>query len=523
MNKRQKLAKIQDSSFKKSSSQNKETSICINGVFDIFSYTIGNHVIRIYKSDFVKALGTIALSLPLYTFKNGVATVSDPSEVYDKLKSEIDNKFGTSDTALLNCHTIDRSLSGTNNKAQYLYSNEPFQIRDFLVAFRSVLTFIEDNGDITIRIDTGFDDLTDADLTAAPPVDPPREVFQRIYMGAPGTGKTTEAKAFVKNKIKASPEDTFRTTFHPATDYASFVGCYKPESYDDPSTKGKSLIKYEYCPQPFIQAYTRAWSYKYIGKSTPVVLVIEEINRANCAQAFGDVFQMLDRTEASAITPEKSLKDYLDIHHPYALDRDGKMNLPDNLSILATMNTSDQSLFPIDSAFLRRWERIYVSINYAGATAKGKTPAIDPADLGNSANLVMTFGGKSYKWIDFLSKVNEKISAVQQDEKKMGNYVIKENISSERFIGSILSYLWDAVCKDLDTEDDRYFLRDGDDNDAVFKFWDVVDATNKDALLQGFMVHLDVPEIPTPVLAGIPALSHLVPSAPANVGQATTI
>lgn len=346
-----------------------------------------------------------------------------------------------------------------------------------------------------------------------------KATFQRIYLGAPGTGKSTEAERFATdsiNGIGAIPTDIIRTTFHPATDYASFVGCYKPESYDDPSCPGKSLIKYEYCPQPFIQAYTRAWDYKENTKTNaPVVLLIEEINRANCAQAFGDVFQMLDRTIASAITPEKSLEDYLKKYYPFSI-KNGKMCLPDNLSILATMNTSDQSLFPIDSAFLRRWERIYIRINYSGVTENG-TPTLDPANLKSSANLILTFGDKSYKWIDFLSKINKKISDVQQDEKKLGNYAIKENISTEKFIGGILSYLWDSVCKDLDIEDDTYFLRNGNDNNKTFKFWDIVDLekdSDRDGLMQGFMKYLDVKEIPYSVLAAIPSLAHLVPPAP---------
>ena len=327
----------------------------------------------------------------------------------------------------------------------------------------------------------------------------PGSWYQRIYMGAPGTGKTTEANEFALNKIKASSTDIIRTTFHPATDYASFVGCYKPESYLDPadSTGSSYLIKYEYCAQPFIQAYCKAWNYKNSGQNLPVVLIIEEINRANCAQAFGDIFQLLDRAPGSAITPEKSLFDFLNRECKCSLDAKGKMNLPDNLSILATMNTSDQSLFPIDSAFLRRWERIYVRIDYTGVTPEKHTPTIDATAPNKSANLIMTFGKKSYKWIDFLHRVNEKIGKVQMDEKKMGNYAVKRNIDTRQFIGSVLSYLWDSVCKDLDVEDDSYFMRLGETDTPSFSFWDVIesDEPRQESLLQGFMDYLAVQEI----------------------------
>ena len=355
--------------------------------------------------------------------------------------------------------------------------------------------------------------------------------YQRIYMGAPGTGKTTEAEDLAQNIIKASSNDIFRTTFHPATDYASFVGCYKPESYEDPQMKGKYLVKYTFSEQPFIQAYRKAWEYKFNGQNSPVVLIIEEINRANCAQAFGDIFQLLDRVSASAITPEKSLKDYLKTYYSYSLDTDERMNLPDNLSILATMNTSDQSLFPIDSAFLRRWERVYIKIDYTGVTPSQNIPSIDLSNLKKSANLIMTFGTRSFKWIDFLFRVNEKISAVQMDEKKLGNYAIKENIKTKQFVGGILSYLWEGVCKDLDIEDDNYFLKkkDAQKNTTSFKFWDIVDLAeaDQDVTLQEFMDYLDVPEIPSMVLSTIPGFTISsatvsTPSAPVSPASSPT-
>ena len=175
------------------------------------------------------------------------------------------------------------------------------------------------------------------------------EERQIIYFGAPGSGKSFTVNKMVKGKSH------LRTTFHPDTDYSSFVGCYKPTRTDD----GKG-ITYSFVPQAFIKAYLQAWV-----SFTPFYLVIEEINRGNCAQIFGDIFQLLDRDKETgestySIVPDtdlqKCLKDEFD--KILALQEDdmdirervpedilnGKaMSLPANMFIFATMNTSDQS------------------------------------------------------------------------------------------------------------------------------------------------------------------------------------
>ena len=171
-----------------------------------------------------------------------------------------------------------------------------------------------------------------------------------IFFGAPGTGKSHKINHIISGKL----ERTERVTFHPEYDYESFVGGYKP-------TMLNNDIRYEFVPQAFTNIYVNAWN----DLDNEYYLVIEEINRGNCAEIFGDIFQLLDRSNNYDITPSKELKDYLIKEF---LDNDktngSRLILPQILNILHTMNTTDQSIFPLHIAFKRRWDWESISINY---------------------------------------------------------------------------------------------------------------------------------------------------------------
>ena len=259
----------------------------------------------------------------------------------------------------------------------------------------------------------------------------------KIFYGAPGTGKSHKVKEIVFGKDGR----TERVTFHPEYDYTSFVGGYKP-------TMDGDNIRYEFVPQAFTNIYTKAWN----NLDNDYFLVIEEINRGNCAEIFGDIFQLLDRTNDYKITPSKELKEYLEIELKDNPDIDSaKLLLPPNLNILATMNTSDQSLFPMDSAFKRRWDWEYIPINYSREE-----------DKNSSAKFMVILSDKeSFKWLDFIEKVNEKISKNPNlgMDKCLGNYFIKpenDEIEIETFINKAIFYLWNDVFKD-EIEEDSIF------------------------------------------------------------------
>ena len=353
--------------------------------------------------------------------------------------------------------------------------------------------------------------------------------LQKIFYGAPGTGKSNKIKEEVDDQGKIH----YRTTFHPDSDYSTFVGCYKPISHkknmlagngineiqllsyffnsngDDYKGKNKARylyealvhtqdirslgldakslaeklkakgfdscaytveancmyniydwlkedgyivenkLSYEFIPQTFTKAYVDAWKNQKSG--TPVYLIIEEINRGNCAQIFGDLFQLLDRDDEGysryEVSPDSDLEDYIatlgldisgiknskgeDISSQIA---NGKLlKLPNNMYIWATMNTSDQSLFPIDSAFKRRWDWEYIPID----TKKEEWN--------------INVGGSLYSWTVFLEKINNEILTDETaEDKHLGFYFCKADdneINAVKFVGKVLFYLWNDVFK----------------------------------------------------------------------------
>lgn len=314
---------------------------------------------------------------------------------------------------------------------------------------------------------------------------PSNLTLQQIYYGAPGTGKSKTIKDLTFG------ESVIRTTFHPDSDYASFVGTYKPitEEVDLRDCYGKKVIDddtkevvkeeriaYKFIPQAFLEAYVEAW--KKLGSSKKQYLIIEEINRGNCAQIFGDLFQLLDRNEYGfsdyPIVADKDMQKYLEkefagweitnkdeINQLYGeanmvnlIMKGKRLVLPSNLYIWATMNTSDQSLFPIDSAFKRRWDWKYVSIS------EGRDKATN-APL----NWYINTGDKQYKWWSFIKKVNNLIgSLTNSEDKKLGYFFCKAKdgeIDADLFVSKVIFYLWNDVFKDYGFDDKDFQDEEG--------------------------------------------------------------
>ena len=284
---------------------------------------------------------------------------------------------------------------------------------------------------------------------------------QIIYYGAPGTGKSYKIKEYLESQ-QVSKENIFRTTFHPDSDYATFVGTYKPTMveqyrYTDNGTKVKyteddnlacaqksdpiidKSIEYSFVPQVFLNAYIRAYQ-----TQENVYLVIEEINRGNCAQIFGDLFQLLDRNAEGrsdyTIKADTDLRAYLEniLGSDNEGIKDGELCLPSNLYIFSTMNTSDQSLFPIDSAFKRRWDWEYEPIKY------------------KNQDWSIIVGSKQYSWVSFQKIVNERIfDSIHSEDKMLGDYFVNPHngiITEQILLNKVLFYLWNDVCKEGEGE-----------------------------------------------------------------------
>jgi hypothetical protein len=317
--------------------------------------------------------------------------------------------------------------------------------------------------------------------------------LQQIFYGAPGTGKSHCIKDDANVKEADEKNLVFRTTFHPDSDYSTFVGAYKPtmkpvaDKYKAVAGKDEE-ITYEFIPQAFLQAYIAAWN----NPEEKVFLVIEEINRGNCAQIFGDLFQLLDRDDKGfseyPIKADRDLAKYLKGKDDQGIDvlinkdgiKDEKLQLPKNLFIWATMNTSDQSLFPIDSAFKRRWDWVYMPIGY------------------KNTNWTIEIGDKKYEWVKFQRIINDKIYGVDNSEdKQLGDYFVNadrtnEKISADTLLNKVLFYIWNDVCKD-DPDQIFQWVNDKKQNESI-KFSDFF-GVDKDKKLQGFMAYNKVPAI----------------------------
>jgi len=396
---------------------------------------------------------------------------------------------------------------------KYTYTNKDgietsakFTIRDYLAGGYSDIHFIKTDSVGTYKVyitntttnkseDDGNQDILDKTSSIS---------LQQIYYGAPGTGKS-----HIINKVTEG-ESVIRTTFHPDSDYSTFVGAYKPTTKEvvlrdlsghpvkeNGVTLMEDKIIYEFVDQAFLQAYVKAW--QFFAESDENTepkkqyLVIEEINRGNCAQIFGDLFQLLDRNPKGfsdyPINSDNDMKKQLSkAFKDLSIAQADKINacykgkditsrvlsgeilvLPSNLYIWATMNTSDQSLFPIDSAFKRRWDWQYMPIS------KGRD------ENGNELKWKISADTNDYDWWSFLDKINEHINATTNSEdKKLGFFFCKAQdscISSETFVGKVIFYLWNDVFKDFGFEGPIF--KDTDGSELSFNKFYKTDTTGK--------------------------------------------
>ena len=395
-----------------------------------------------YSKDFV----TDQLALLDALFKENGIPVETTTQIWNARKDVL-QKNGKVDSRFY-FNGLIKDVAFTDHSG--MLCNSKFTIRNYLAGGYSDLHIKKANDgifDVTVtNVTTPYDDgkengLEDTSITAY------SIPLQQIFYGAPGTGKShTVDNDYVKDN------KCFRITFHPDTDYASFVGCYKPKMG---GATGED-ITYSFVPQVFLNAYLYAWNHP----GEPTYLVIEELNRGNCAQIFGDIFQLLDRQKIGhpgyskyTINADSDISTYLSgelenkeryenvIREIYGIKEFdfSILALPSNLNILATMNTSDQSLFPIDSAFKRRWEMEYVGVNYTDA--EQFTVVIDETH--------------KYSWSEILKGLNGYIKQEKHSTNKiLGNRFVQSDennvISAVAFRDKVLFFLFNDVFKEED-------------------------------------------------------------------------
>nr|WP_208003439.1 AAA family ATPase [Macrococcus goetzii] len=289
----------------------------------------------------------------------------------------------------------------------------------------------------------------------------------KLFYGAPGTGKSFNIQNYIKDNgltnynNKIEHPNVFRTTLHPESSYHDFVGQIMPVVTKDKDDK--DIIKYDFKPQVFTLALERALE----KNDEPVFLILEEMSRANVAAVFGDIFQLLDRDEdgrSEYLIDNELIQKYLNeqfLKKNIGLNL-SKVYIPHNLFIIGTVNTSDQNVFVMDTAFKRRFEFEYLDANY-----------VAPDDTGKPLNnFVFNVGKTNFSWINFIHKLNEFIvddlsGLGLSEDKQLGQFFIKfkleENVISElsslteienqtnyainfnKLKGKLLQYLWNDI------------------------------------------------------------------------------
>ena len=454
--------------------------------------------------------GRLLVSYAPYIKYNGIANQSCIDLMQQMLGCTSEGCWFVYDISIKNQSELYFSAVVVNASAPMVYSNN----------IRSKTRSEEWKGLIPADNDSDFVSQKDS-----------RKLLQQIFYGAPGTGKSKTIKDITSKAEKEGR--VFRTTFHPDSDYSTFVGCYKPsmkskdrfysaeelavklkeiknsgvtypchkfaaqywrslkdlsadaikqilnacgftESMNVEISKGVAIgqeylnkeedgkIIYTFTPQAFTNAYVKAWN-----TTEDVYLIIEEINRGNCAQIFGDLFQLLDRGDDGKseypIDADTDLGNYIakELESSTRMDfpdgvKDGKkLVLPSNLFIWATMNTSDQSLFPIDSAFKRRWDWKYLPIENAEKGWKTKV------------------NGNEYDWYKFLDAINKEVLGLTHSEdKQLGYFFAKAKdgiIDAETLVNKVYFYLWTDVFKDYDYESQKAFRKPNSNEPIAFK------------------------------------------------------
>lgn len=501
-----------------------------NEQYELFKDSGEQITVRFNKENLQKAILFIASILPRKYDNSAVhKTISFSSIfVYDQLAFldgffTIDGVKVESKTQIWNARKDVMKANGEIDKRFYFnglledveYTNfkgerksAKFTIRNYIAGGYSDLHIKKaDNGIFDVWVTNTQEPYNDGKEKGLEIQDTQKDnTLQQIFYGAPGTGKSHTIK---EKTEKAEKEGrVFRTTFHPDSDYSTFVGCYKPAMKEVPKTTliGTKVVEvengtpeekivYRFVPQAFTNAYIKAWN-----TTEDVFLIIEEINRGNCAQIFGDLFQLLDRGDDGKseypIDADTDLGSYIAkelggstrTDFPDGVKDGRKLVLPSNLYIWATMNTSDQSLFPIDSAFKRRWDWKYLPIEDAGKNWKIKV------------------NGNEYDWYKFLEAINKEVfDLTHSEDKQLGYFFTKAKdgvIDAETLVNKVYFYLWTDVFKDYDYESQKAFRKPNSNDPITFKnfFEDLKnDEKVNEGVAEQVLINLELEKLNKPV------------------------
>jgi len=304
---------------------------------------------------------------------------------------------------------------------QLIYANFRSDLR---LAAPELLNLLDFKADVDINVRASTNSKIGAEIN-------PIKGANVIYYGAPGTGKSYA----IDRSIVA--DRTFKTVFHAESTSSDFVGCIKPVLHSSDNS-GIPILTYEYVPGPLLKCLVSALN----DPDNHYWLVVEEINRAPAAAIFGEIFQLLDRDYTGKSSYEINFPDSLchnfvnsSLHNPIS-----RLFIPSNLSIIASMNSGDQGVLPLDTAFKRRWRFRYMPIDFDKSCASGTLNITLENDVTHSVS-----------WKDFACCVNSILSeAGVPEDRHLGPFFFSEEEltdSENALIGKLFMYLWDDVLR----------------------------------------------------------------------------
>lgn len=307
---------------------------------------------------------------------------------------------------------ISRNILSSNLHKSLMTAMSIFTLNDYKSAVADLLrgTYIKDEDRTEVEEEI-MDLIFNTSLTT-------KYERNRIVFGAPGTGKSHKLKEDCEEMMNNSNGSFERVTFHPEYSYSQFVGTYKPVMGDDGET-----IKYSYVPGPFMRMYVEALKSGCTENPQPHLLLIEEINRAKVAAVFGDVFQLLDRDDDGVseyeIQASEDIRKYLAKELGGSPENYKRIRIPNNMFIWATMNSADQGVFPMDTAFKRRWNFEYLGIDENEEKIKG------------IGKIMLAGTDEPIEWNRLRKAINAKMSSSDfkiNEDKLMGPFFLSKKV-----------------------------------------------------------------------------------------------
>lgn len=307
---------------------------------------------------------------------------------------------------------ISRNILSSNLHKSLMTAMSIFSLNDYKSAVSDLLrgTYVKDEDKTEVEEET-MELMFNTSLET-------KYERNRIVFGAPGTGKSHKLKEDCEEMMSNSNGSFERVTFHPEYSYSQFVGTYKPVMGDDEET-----IKYSYVPGPFMRMYVEALKSGRTENPQPHLLLIEEINRAKVAAVFGDVFQLLDRDDNGVseyeIQASEDIRKYLAKELGGSPDSYKRIRIPNNMFIWATMNSADQGVFPMDTAFKRRWNFEYLGIDENEEKIKG------------IGKIMLAGTDEPIEWNRLRKAINAKMSSSDfkiNEDKLMGPFFLSKKV-----------------------------------------------------------------------------------------------